>query len=447
MNLYIFLPLLFGLQIFYWFIGRRFGKKKSMSKEDYFLAGKSIKFFPLMMTFLATLVGGGVILGAAEEAYHYGWQVILYPLGAVLGFILLGSGIGRKLAGFKVNTIAQIFEVVYGSPVLKRIASLLSIISLFMILVGQIIASHKFLMSLGFTNTLFFVAFWAIVILYTAQGGLRAVISTDLVQAAFFSLIFLFSFGFVLFSDGGSSFFQFANYEGFAKTPAKLSRWLLLPLFFMVIEQDIAQRCFAAASARVVSKASMVAGLCMMVVCIIPVFFGTVAKSIGLAVPPGESVLMLAVATLTNPWITALIGCAVLAAIISTATSLINAISSNLASDFNISILQNTKVIQAVTCIIAIASIFFAFFFDNIVDLLIQSYELSVCSLFIPIFMALFKRQGNFFSALFSMFFGMIGFFLFKIIPVAFPREILTIFLSLVGFGLGECIKQKKEVL
>jgi SSS family solute:Na+ symporter len=442
MNISIFIPLLFALQFFYWVVGRR-ASKNLKGKEDYFLAGKNVRFFPLMMTFLATQVGGGIILGAADEAYRFGWPVLLYPLGVALGFILLGTGLGRKLAAFQVSTVAQIFEVVYRSVMLRRIASILSVISLFMILVAQIIGSNKFLASLGFNNTPLIILFWAIVIIYTAQGGLRAVISTDMVQAAFFSFAFLLCFGFVLYSNPSISSLQMPQLENFAPVSSKLYAWLLMPLLFMVIEQDMGQRCFAGASPRIVSRAAFFAGIGTLIICVVPVFFGCLAGSIGLAVPPESSVLMTAIAKTTNPWITALIGCAILAAVISTVTSLINAISSNLSGDFKLSFFQKTdpmRIVQGITCLISIAAIFFAFYFDNVVDMLIQSYELSVSCLFIPIIFALFKKQGNFLSAFLSILFGALGFFLFRIYPIEFPKEIASILLSLIGYTSGEII-------
>ena len=431
MNITIFVILLFALQLFYWFVGQRASKNVS-GKDDYFLAGKSVKLFPLMMTFLATQVGGGVVLGAADSAYEFGWPVILYPLGAALGLILLGAGVGRRLAGFQVTTVAQIFEVVYRSPMLRKIASLLSIISLFMILVAQIIASSKFLGSLGVNNTPLFIVFWAIVILYTAQGGLKAVISTDMVQAAFFTSVFLLCFGFVLYTDSSTSAIPLPQLENFANVSTKLCGWLLMPLLFMVIEQDMGQRCFAGASPKIVSRASLLAGIVTMIVCVVPVFFGCLAKSNNLEVPQGSSVLMTAIAATTNPWISSLVGCAVIAAIISTATSLISAISSNISADFKR--IDSIRVVQGITCVISIAAIFFAFYFDNIVDLLIQSYELSVSCLFIPIFIALFKRQGNFKAAFLSIFFGAMGFLVFRIYPMGIPREVASILFILDGF-------------
>ncbi|MEI8365609.1 MAG: sodium:solute symporter family protein [Parachlamydiaceae bacterium] len=442
MNVSIFIVMVFVLQLFYWIVGRR-SSKNVKGQEDYFLAGKSVRLFPLMMTFLATQVGGGLVLGAADEAYLFGWPVLFYPLGAALGLILLGSGVGRKLAGFQVSTVAQIFEVVYQSPMLKRIASLLSVISLFMILVAQIIASNKFLVSMEFDNMPLFIAFWAIVIIYTAQGGLRAVISTDIVQAAFFSAVFLLCFGFVLYSDTSVSSLQLPQLANFTSVSPKLCGWLLMPLLFMVIEQDMGQRCFAGASPRVVSQAALLSGIGTMIVCVVPIFFGTLANTMGLKVPQGGSVLMAAIVQTTTPWITAIVGCAVLAAIISTATSLINAISSNLSSDFKLPVFKRIDTMQLVkgmTCLISIASIFFAFYFDNIVDLLIQSYELSVSCLFVPIFIALFKKQGNFLAALLAVLFGAAGFILFRLFPIEFPKEILSLLMSLCGYGCGEVI-------
>ncbi|HEY2810288.1 MAG TPA: sodium:solute symporter family protein [Rhabdochlamydiaceae bacterium] len=442
MNFIVFISLLFGLQGFYWILARR-ASRQIQGKEDYFLAGKSVRLFPLMMTFFATQVGGGVVLGAAEEAYKFGWPVLLCPLGTALGLIVLGTGIGRKLAKFPVSTVAQIFEVTYRSPLLKKAASLLSVISLFMILVAQIIASNKFLVSLGLNHTTLFILFWAIVIIYTVQGGLRAVISTDMVQGIFFSLVFLLCFGFVIYCEPAVSSLQMPQVEHFAQVSSKLCGWLLMPLFFMVIEQDMAQRCFAGATPKVVARATLLAGLSTMAVCIVPVFFGYLANAIGLQVPAGASVLMAVVEKTTHPWITAVVGCAVLAAIISTATSLINAISSNLSSDFELPFFKKAdavRTIRGITCIISIAAIFFAFQFNNIVDLLIQSYELSVSCLFVPIFIALFKKQGNFLSALLSLCLGALGFFLFRIFPIEFPKELASIGLSLSGYVCGEAV-------
>lgn len=444
MNILAFILFIFVLQGVCLLVGRE-SSKGLKNQEDYFLAGRSIRFFPLMMTFLATQVGGGMILGSAEEAYQFGWAVLLYPLGGALGLILLGLGLGRKLAQFQVSTIAQIFEVVYRSSALKKMASVLSIVSLFMILVAQVIASSKFMVSLGVENKVWFLAFWAIVIFYTAVGGLKAVVSTDIVQAAFFIGAFIICFGFISYTSDISAWQVVdmgINSDGFSFSGSKLTGWLLMPLLFMVIEQDMGQRCLAADSPKTVSKAALFAGIAIISISAIPVYMGVMAKGMGLEVPEGASVLMTVIEATSTPILTALVGCAILAAIISTADSLINAISSNLSQDFNFSCFKKGNLFfsQILTAAIAILALSCSFFFNNVIDLLILSYELSVSCLFVPIFAALFKKQGNLQSAILSVLFGALGFVLFRVIPMEIPKEVLSVLLSLCGYGLGECL-------
>jgi SSS family solute:Na+ symporter len=442
MNLLVFIALIFVLQAICLAAATKFSKGMK-SQDDYFLAGKGLRFFPLMMTFVATQVGGGVILGAAEEAYQFGWSVLFYPLGCCLGLIFLAIGIGRKMAELNVPTIAQVFEKVYHSSGLKKVASGLSILSLFMIFIAQLIASKKFLLSLGVESNALFIGFWTLVILYTVMGGLRAVVITDVIQATFFIITFFFCFGFAFYYND-LSLAQIVSFNADAIVPAdsgKMVSWLMLPLLFMVIEQDMGQRCFAASSPKIVSSATLVAAITMASVCIIPVFFGVWARSLGIEVAPGASVLMTIVQQTTTPLVSAIVGCAILAAIISTADSLINAISSNVSQDFDLSFLKiknHVTMARGITAAIALFGIVFSFYFDNIVGLLIQSYDLSVSCLFVPVFFALFRQRGHARSATLSILFGACGFCLFKVVPLPFGQEIASILLSALGYGLGE---------
>ena len=449
MDINVFIAVLFILQIVCFFVAKNASKKLD-NQDDYFLAGRGIRFFPLMMTLIATQIGGGLILGSAEEAYRFGWYVLLYPLGACLGLMLLAMGLGKKMSQFQVSTVAQLFEVVYRSVSLKKLASILSITSLFFILTAQVIASKKFMMSLGVDDSTLFILFWAIVILYTVLGGLKAVVATDIIQATFFIVVFFIGFFYTLSAET-SSFVTIASAgigENFDFNASKLCGWLLMPLCFMVIEQDMGQRCFAAKNGRVVSLACGCAALCTLLVCMIPVYYGILGKSIGIDIPEGSSVFMAVIRASTNPTITALIGCAILAAIISTADSLINAISSNLSQDFAFKWMQrknNVKISQWITCGIAIFAFLVSYGFNNVVDLLILSYELSVSCLFIPVFAALFIKRGNALSASLAITLGATGFVLFRIVPLEFiPREVASLCFSFAGYRVGGYIANRK---
>ncbi len=435
MNTVAFIIILACVQAVSMYLGKR-SSSELKSQEDYFLAGKSVRFLPLMTTFLATQVGGGLVLGAAEESYRYGWQVILYPLGAALGLIALGLGLGRRLAKFKVSTVAQIFEVTYGSKSLKQFASVLSIVSLFMILVAQFMASNKFLTSLGLDGKLFSVLFWSVVIFYTAAGGLKGVVSIDIFQSLFFSAALLSCFVAVYFTVTLPPVQEVAQFD---LGGAKLTGWLLMPMLFMTIEQDMAQRCFAGDSPRTVSRATLVAGICTLAVCSIPVYFGVLANTLGVTAPAGSSILFAVISQTSGPMLASVAGVAILVVIISTAVSLINAIGSNIALDFEVS-KSNVTLSRIITIVIATSGIFFSFYFNNVVDLLIQSYELSVSCLFASIVIALFKRECKLISAALSILFGVGSFATFQFVNIAFPHELASIIISFVGYGIGELL-------
>lgn len=439
MNIPAFIFFIFLLQGICLLVGRSSAKKIKTS-DDYFLASKNIKFFPLLMTFIATQIGGGMILGSTEEAYKYGWFIVFYPLGISLGLVFLSLGIGKKLAQLKISTIAQIFETAYKSTGLKKIASLLSILSLFMILVAQIIASNKFMVSLGIASPLIFIGFWSLVIAYTTFGGLKAVVATDVVQAMFFIIVFICSVGFVILNLPLQEISLLeANPQDFAFSADKLCGWLLMPFLFMVIEQDMGQRCFAAESPKIVSRATLCAAFGTFIIGLIPIFLGIAAKKSGIQAPNGGSVFMSVIEAASSPIFSALIGCAILAALISTADSLINAISSNLSQDFDLHIFKkNLRNSQIASAFIAIAAIFASYSFSNVVDLLIQSYELSVSCLFIPIVIAIFRGEGNALSAGLAILFGAAAFILFRIVTIPFPQELASVLFSFIGFRIGD---------
>ena len=443
MNLPLFIVSLFLSQLVCLWIGKR-SAKGMKGQDDYFLAKRSVRFFPLMMTFVATQIGGGLVLGAADEAYLYGWSVLYYPLGTSVGLILLGLGCGKKLHSLNLGTVAEIFEVKYGSSFLRKVASSLSILSLFMIFVAQLIASKKFMIALGLDSSLCFNAFWAIVILYTAIGGLKAVISTDIFQALAFITIFILCLCISLnnlpisVTTVITKGFSLSSSQGNILKSTKFFGWMFMPLLFMLIEQDMGQRCFAGNSYKTVAKSTVVAAICILLFSCIPIFFGILAKTLGLSLTGNESILMKVMQSMTNPYICALFACGILLVIISTADALINAIGSNLTLDFPFFKRKSIALSKFMTISIAYLGVFFSYFFKNIVDVLIQSYELSISCLLVPIVIALFKKQNHPLPAALSILFGAIGFTLFRWVPLeGVPKEFLSICLSLIGFTVG----------
>lgn len=448
MSLPLFLVCLFLSQVACLYLGKR-SSKAMHGQEDYYLASRKVRFFPLMMTFAATQIGGGLVLGSADEAYHYGWSVIFYPLGACLGLILLGAGFGKKLYAMNLSTVAEIFEVKYHSKALRKIASILSILSLFMIFVAQLIASKKFLCALGFDSAIIFYLFWGIVILYTAAGGLKAVISTDILQVITFVIIFGLCLSMVI-SNAPMQVPDLIIQSAKATTydVSKIFSWMFMPLLFMLIEQDMGQRCFAADSYKTVAKSTLASALFILAFSCIPIFMGILAKTLSLPISSGESILVKVIQLLTNPYMTALFACGVLLVIISTADALLNAIGSNLTLDFSYFKNKKVRISQLMTLAIAGCGLVCSAYFSSIVGMLIQSYELSVSCLLVSIAMGVFKEKPSIYGAVSSICFGALSFIIFKIIPPGpIPKEALSLVISFAGYYAGSFAENRKLAL
>lgn len=200
----------------------------------------------------------------------------------------------------------------------------------------------------------------------------------------------------------------------------------------MLIEQDMGQRCFAAKSPRTVSIAACLAAGILLIVSLVPIYFGTLAAKMGLAIPSGESVLICSVQHFTNPIVATILICAILMAVVSTADSLLCSISSNLACDFPT---KNHSVLRCrmLTAIVGMSALGFSFLFNNVVAMLMFSYELTVSILFVPVMMAVLTRKPLKQAAFVSMILGGVTFFLYRghAIPFLFPM-----LYSLGGFAI-----------
>jgi SSS family solute:Na+ symporter len=283
-------------------------------------------------------------------------------------------------------------------------------------------------------------AFWAVVFIYTMWGGLGGIASIDIVQASFFLLVFGASLFLLLQGDFASA----PNAEiltlGEQLDSSTWVAWFLMPCLFMLIEQDMAQRCFSAKSPAVVKWAALGSAALVFLVSIVPITFGLLGKANNFVVPPGQSVFITLVKAMTSPELSAAVACAVMMAIISTAVSLIHSISSNLTQDFRLAAGGGKKQVaisKIATLSIGFAALFVSSYFENIVGVLIQSYELSVVCLFVPVLASLLKKQQSALPAAFAISFGAVTFVLFRIIDAPLPREVLEIAASALGFGLG----------
>lgn len=450
MNTFLFISVLFGLSLLYRSIAL-LGLKTSNSTLDYFLAHRNLGIIPLTFTLVAIQLGSGMLLGTAELSYHTGFYGMLYSLGMAVGFIILSLGFASKLRALNISTTAQVFETRYNSSSLKSIASILSIISLCGLLIGQIIASKQLLLGLDIYNPAILIGIWLLVIAYTMIGGLHSVVLADVAQVSFIIIIFTFIFiktVFTLpagiFTLKGFTYIQ-AQFKGETNFGSLLPAFLM-PVLFSLIEQDLAQRFFAAKSRIVATVSAFGAALFILAFTGIPLFFGILAKFKLGRLAEGANPLIAYLQDYSSPIVFIFIVCGILAAITSTADSLLCAVSSNISQDFNHLLKKSitvkyAKIITLITGIITLACSFFIH--ESIIVVLENSYRICVSCLFVPMMIAYFYDNLSARAGLLSIIAGGIGFIISLFIAPSLQKELLPLALSLLGYIIGSILTKK----
>lgn len=414
---------------------------------DFYLAGKTLGVVPITLTLLATQIGGGFFTGIGQEAYYTGLFAGAYALGISVGFFMLGLGVAQRLKALNMNTTAQLFETHYNSITLKKIASVLSIISLWGLVVAQMVSLKTVLSGIGITNPWVGIIFWLAIIGYTSVGGFKAAVFVDIFKEAFIIIMFggIFIYG-LLLSPGLQANIStlFANLHLFKST---LHNWqhvlaiFLMPALYCLIEQDLAQCFFAAKNQRTATVSALLAALFLTLFAAAPLYLGMQARILNLPVAYGANPLVLMLDYLCNDVILALAITALIAAISSTAHALLCAVSGNIGQDFDFSFLAGTysrlTIAKLITVVSGVSALMVSFIIHpDILGILTESYALSVCCLLVPSLSAYFGGSRSTKAAWASVICGLWGLIVFRYIPVGLPKELIALTLSTLGYFL-----------
>src|ERR1700709_1705235 len=155
--------------------------KKTSTKADYLVAGRSLPAFVLVFTLLSSWIGSGSLLGGAENAYKHGFPALWQAGGGWAGLLLIYfiAPRARKFAQF---TIPDLLEARYNQTarVLGVIAVLFAytaITSYQFIGGGDIL--HLIFPALSSMHGRFILA--GFVVVFTAIAGMSSVAYMDVV--------------------------------------------------------------------------------------------------------------------------------------------------------------------------------------------------------------------------------------------------------------------------
>ncbi len=405
--------------------------------DDYYVGGRKIGSVHIGLSVVATDVGGGFSIGLGGLGFIMGlagsWMLFTGLVGAWLSAVLLIPRVKQLEKTKTFYTFPQFLGSFY-NPNVALLAGIISAIGYLgftssQILAGAILAEATFTPMLDRQTALIIMGI--IVIVYTAMGGIKAVIYTDTIQWIILmsGLIFI-GIPIAYYSVGGISgmrevltpeFFSLGNIRW-----QQLLNWAvtIIPIWF--VGMTLYQRIYASRDRRQAQRAWYIAGLfewpIMAFMGVLLGLFARVAIEQGMFAYLGfehatdidaEQGLPLLLRTVLPVGLMGLMMAAYFSAIMSTADSCLMASSGNFLTDiltkwFKVPESKKTFLLvsQGLTFLLGSAALLLATRMPNVLELMLYSYAFMVSGLFVPVIGALFLKKASPTAAFWSMILG-----------------------------------------
>ena len=202
-----------GVFLLAWLASRKRESKSFMN--EYFLGSRNLGLWAFALTYAATSASGGSFMGFPAKIYTYGWVMALWIGGyIVVPLVAIGliskrlNQVARKSGSI---TVPEMMRKRLGSPTVGQVATVLLVFFQFFFLLAQFKAGAKIMTTLLGDVAVFISAkdaveaviqplpwiggpeadgayymcllvFAVLVVAYTAWGGFRAVVWTDVMQ-------------------------------------------------------------------------------------------------------------------------------------------------------------------------------------------------------------------------------------------------------------------------
>jgi SSS family solute:Na+ symporter len=433
----IFIYLLSMLMIGLWF------HRKNQSSEDYYVGGRKMTRWHLGLSVVATDVGGGFSIGLGGLGFTMGlsgsWILFTGLIGAWLTAVILIPRIYKIAFTEKFQTFPEMLSHHYGKHVAFW-AGIISAVGYLGFTSSQILAGAK--LTAGTIDGLSIngaaLIMGAIAVIYTALGGIKAVIYTDTIQWIILlsGLIFV-GVPFSIHSIGGldtlrasvdREMLQLTNIEW-----SVVINWAfsIIPIWF--IGMTLYQRIYAASSKKEAQKAWFLAGLFEYpVMAFLGVFLGLMAKvAINHGIVPAadavnidkETAMPMMLKFILPTGALGIILAAYFSAILSTADSCLMAASGNFVRDiFKVKNTANSlRASQIMTFVLGALALVLALFMPSVLDLMLLSYSFMVSGLLAPVIGFIFFKNPKPQAGLLSMASGAAAFAFFHFSGIELP--------------------------
>ncbi len=421
--------------------------KKVKSQDDFMVAGRKIKTNVMVFTLICTWIGSGTFIAGAEFAAKAGFSALWMAAGAWVGIIVIYFLAG-KIRSFGQYTIGDILEERYG-PVARIFGAIALIIS-FTIIVSYQFVAGGFILNVASDGAIpestGIIIAAGFVILFTALGGMVAIVYTDLPNGIIIVLACILATPFVYFAVGGlpeatkaldPGYFAVVNTQFGAHPVLKVGSYFLATMFLLMGVQSMYQKFFSAESPKEAKKAAFLWTIGTIfvetLVVIIAVFaYSKLQGQIDLSIPKeGGKIVLLAARHLVPAPVGVLLLAAACAVVISTGMNYLLSPSTNIMRDvyqrfINKDAKQSTMVaLQKVFIVIlGVIAFFLAMKMQSVLDMAMFAYTIYGVSITPALLAALTWKRVTKAGGLASIISGTVACLFLRIMSEILPERL-----------------------
>jgi len=371
--------------------------------EDFIVAGRSAGLLVVAASFVGSHFGGGMTVGGAELGALNGLSGVWYGLACGFSYLLL-LVIVRKIYALKLMTIADVLEHAYGTKRVRALFAIVAFAGTIGIIGGQILAGGAMFATFGLSQEIGGVIMFVIIVAYCALSGLYGVMVTDVIQVAIGGFGIVLGTVLAVNKIGGLSRLAALPAQELSFFPADMSTlvWLVVPTTLLgLVSQPSYQRVNACKDEKTAFRAPLLGALVVMVLAFFPVLAGMCASILWPDLDPAMAVPQL-LKEVFPPVVAAIFIAAILAAIMSTADSVLLAGVANVVRDIYQQILRPDatdkellRLSTIATVLIGLGALGVTYLVPRIIDLFLLSYAIKVCGGLVPVVGALVWKKGT----------------------------------------------------
>jgi solute:Na+ symporter, SSS family len=388
------------------------GMRRARSKSDFLVAGRRLGPSMYSGTMAAIVLGGASTIGGVGLGYQYGLSGAWLVFAIGIGLLALSIVFSARISRLRVYTVSQMLDLRYGGSSAMVSGVVMWAYTLMLSVTSTIAYATIFDVIFDLDRVVAILIGGAVVVCYSALGGMWSITLTDMVQFVVQTVgVLLLLLPIAVYKAGGWSQMA-AELPDSYFSPMSIGAqtvitYLLIYSFGMLIGQDIWQRVFTARTDRVARNGGTVAGTYCLVYALAGAVIGTAAKVLYPDLARADNAFAIIVGDALPTGVKGLVLAAALAAVMSTSSGTLIACATVANNDIWARLRGRTAKAsaerpgdevrdnRAFVVLMGVAVIVISVAIDDVVGALTVAYNLLVGGLLVPILGGLLWKRGT----------------------------------------------------